>query len=65
MDGAGEMGWEGAEETEDDPVDLAMRIGEVGKMEMDDEDFEGDEDDDEDEHIVYQSRSASQTGLGG
>ncbi|ORY89353.1 hypothetical protein BCR35DRAFT_300502 [Leucosporidium creatinivorum] len=65
VDGAGEMGWEGAEEIEDDPVDLAMRIGEVGKMEMDDEDLEGDEDDDEDEHIVYQSRSASQTGFPG
>lgn len=61
---AGEIGWEGADEIEDDPVNLAMRIGEVGKMEMDDEDSEGAEDDDEDEHIVYQSRSASQTGLG-
>ena len=56
--------WEGAEEArEDDPVDLAMRIGSAGGMEMDDED-EGDGDDDEDEQIVYQSRSSGQINTG-
>jgi hypothetical protein len=45
------------EATEDDPVDLAMRIGTADRMQMDDVD---DEDDEDDENIVYQSLSSSQ-----
>lgn len=58
-DGDG-VDWQREEEhAEDDPVDLAMRLGEVGRMEME-YDEDGDEEDDEDEQIVYQSRSSSQ-----
>lgn len=42
------------EATEDDPVDLAMRVATADRMVMDGED------EDEDEEIVYQSLSSSQ-----
>lgn len=47
----------GDEITEDDPVDLAMRIATASRMEMDSDD----DDDDDDEEIVYRSMSNSMT----
>ncbi|KAI5480764.1 protein SMG7 [Pseudohyphozyma bogoriensis] len=47
--------YEGYEMTEDDPVDLAMRIGTGDGMELDD-----DEEEDDDEEIVYSGLSNSQ-----
>ncbi|KDE02584.1 hypothetical protein MVLG_06867 [Microbotryum lychnidis-dioicae p1A1 Lamole] len=48
---------EGSEPTEDDPVDLAMRIAAADRLEMQDiTDEEDDDEDDDDGHIVYRSR---------
>ncbi|GAA5975968.1 hypothetical protein JCM11641_002852 [Rhodosporidiobolus odoratus] len=53
----------GYEPTEDDPVDLAMRVGAADKVEMDglsDSEDDYDSDDDEDERIVFEgNRSGS------
>jgi hypothetical protein len=49
-----ELGGYGEEGTEDDPVDLAMRISTADRLEMDGED------EDDDEEIVYTSLSSSQ-----
>lgn len=50
----------GDEITEDDPVDLAMRIATASRMEMDSDD----DDDDDDEEIVYRSMTNSMTKQG-
>lgn len=50
-----EMDGYGEEETEDDPVDLAMRISTADRLEMD-----GEEEEEDDEEIVYTSLSSSQ-----
>ncbi|SCV72273.1 BQ2448_4967 [Microbotryum intermedium] len=50
---------EGSEPTEDDPVDLAMRIAAADRLDMQDLTDEKDDDDDDDDdegHIVYRSR---------